>query len=680
MKLDGLIKAARGAEKAGRFAEAQQAYLAVLTAFPGNARARAALAKLDRRLAPHYAAASPPGPELARLVALIEAGEHAAALARIEGLLPAFPGAFFLHNLAGAALEALGEAARAADAYAAALALKPDYADAHYNLGNALAALGQPGEAELAYERAIALQPAQDRALRNLGKLLADWQRHERAAEVFARAAGVAPGEVDAWIGLGNARLALRQHPDAAAAFRRALDLEPDNDWIRSLMLYQEAMGCDWRALPDAAMLERIGLGAQPVAPFGLLGFDDDPVRQRARAERYAAQTFPEVPEPLPAQPGAAEGRIRIGYVGADFHDHPVMRLLAGLLRAHDRARFEVIAYSYGPDKDDDLRRLAQGSVDRFVDLNGMDDAAAVSRVREDAIDVAIHLNGYTGAGRTPLFARRLAPVQVNFLGYPGTLGAPFMDYIVADRVVIPPEEARAAASEAVIWLPHCFQPNDDRRAIADRPMTRAEFGLPDGAFVFASFNNAYKIKPAEWDVWMRLLLAVPGSVLWMPQSNPDARANLAREAAARGVEPARLIFAARTSYAEHLARQRLADLFLDTFAYNAHTTASDALWAGLPIVTKIGRSYPARVAASLLMTMGLGELVTTSVAEYEALALALAQDPERLQALRTRLAQRRTTSPLFDTAGYTRAFEAGLTEAVRRYRAGLPPSDIALG
>jgi len=679
MKVDGLIKAARAAEKGGRFAEAQQAYLAVLTAFPGNARARSALAELDRRLAPQYAAASPPGPELAQLVGMIEAGEHAAALARIEALLPHFPGAFFLHTLAGAALEALGNAARAAEAYGAALALKPDYADAHYNLGNALAALSRPEEAEVAYGRAIALQPGHGPAYRNLGQLLADWQRHDRAAEAFARAAEIAPLDFEAWKGLGNALMALRRFPDAAAAFRRALELEPEDDWVRGLMLYQEAMACDWRQMPDVDLLGRIGLGKRAVAPFGLLSFDDDPARQRGRAELYAAQNFPEVPEPLPARPKAADARIRIGYLSADFHDHPVMRLLAGLLREHDRSRFEVIAYSYGPDKDDALRRLARESVDRFVDLNGMDDGETTARVRADAIDVAVHLTGYTGAGRTPLFARRLAPVQVNYLGYPGTLGAPFMDYIVADRVVIPPESAREAASEAVIWLPHCFQPNDDRRAIAERAMTRAECGLPDHGFVFASFNNCYKIKPEEWGIWMRLLRAVEGSVLWMPQTNPAARANLAREAAARGVDPARLCYASRVDYAEHLARQRLADLFVDTFAYNAHTTASDALWAGLPIVTRIGKSYPARVAASLLLTMGLDELVTTTAQDYEALALDLARDPERLAAVRGKLAARRLEGPLFDTAGYARALEAGFAEAVRRYRAGLPPADIAL-
>lgn len=679
IKVESLMKAARSAEKAGQYPAAQHAYLSVLAAYPGNPRARASLADLERRLGPVYAALSPPPTELARLVALLEANQPGTALTAITELLPSFPTAYFLHNLAGAAHEALGDPARAAQSYQAALALKPDYADGHYNLGNAQAALGDPAAAEAAYGLALVLRPDHVASHRNLGALFESWGRHDRAADAYRRAAEIDPGDTEAWLGLGHALLALRQYPDAAAAFARVLAAQPHDDWVRSLMLHQQAMACDWSDFPETALLERLGTGDRFVAPFALLGYDDDPARQRLRAEIYAAANFAPVPDLDMAENGEPAARIRIGYVSTDFYDHPVMRLLAGVLREHDRDRFEVIAYSCGPPRNDCLRELAIRSVDRFVDLGALDDAAAIAAVRADKLDIAVHLNGYTGTGRTPLFARKLAPVQINYLGYPGTLGAPFMDYIVADRTVVPPGQ-RDAISESVIWLPHCFQPNDDAREIAEGPMNRTEFGLPDSGFVFCTFNAAHKIKPAEWDVWMRLLQTVEGSVLWMAHTNSWARANLAREAAARGVDPARLIYATKVDYAEHLARHRLADLFLDTFAYNAHTTASDALWAGLPLLTRIGASYPARVAASLLRAMDLGELVTESVQDYEALALSLARDPARLSALKDRLAAARASTPLFDTRTYTRALEAGFAAAFTRYREGLPPADIALG
>ncbi|KAK0360716.1 hypothetical protein LTR94_026222, partial [Friedmanniomyces endolithicus] len=342
-------------------------------------------------------------------------------------------------------------------------------------------------------------------------------------------------------------------------------------------------------------------------------------------------------PPLVPAAP-RADARIRIGYVSADFYDHATLYLMAGLLREHDRSRFEVRAYNYGPGEGSAARAAILPHLDAFVDVRALDDAAAVARIRDDALDIAIDLKGYTKGARAPLFVDRIAPVQIGWLGYPGSLGSDALDYIIGDAVVIPPGAERDY-SEQVIRLPGSYQANDDRRAIADAAHTsRATFGLPDEALVLCCFNHPYKIGPREFDLWTRLLHAVPDAVLWLLRPNRWAEANLRREAAARRVDPARLVFADMVPHAEHLARHVHADLFLDTFAVNAHTTASDALWGGVPVLTLAGRQFAARVGASLVTAIGLPELVAQSEAEYEAIALALANDRAALAALRARL------------------------------------------
>ncbi len=415
------------------------------------------------------------------------------------------------------------------------------------------------------------------------------------------------------------------------------------------------------------------------------------PARHRIRSERWAAERFRHIaPQPLPrptaadaaadaAHRDAAPRRLRIGYFSADFFSHATMFLMAGLFRAHDRGRFAIHAYSYGPPRDDAVRRDLAGRVDSFTDIGAMGDSDVHALARRHGLDIAVDLKGFTQHNRSGLFAARLAPVQISYLGYPGTMGADCFDYILADSVVIPPEQ-RAHYSESVIRLPHSYQANDDRREIAANCPSRAELGLPEGAFVFCCFNNTYKIAPDAFAIWMRLLRQVDGSVLWLFRANRWAEANLRREAAAHGVDPARLVFAERLPQSEHLARHARADLFLDTFNYNAHTTASDALWAGLPLVTRAGRGFAARVGASLLHAVGLPELVTADDAGYEALALALARDPARLAAIRARLAENRRSAPLFDTAGFTRAIEAAYETACARYLDGHAPADFTIG
>jgi protein O-GlcNAc transferase len=407
-----------------------------------------------------------------------------------------------------------------------------------------------------------------------------------------------------------------------------------------------------------------------------MLSTEDNAERQLIRSRIWASEKYKQAPLPLPVKPKVRPKRLKIGFFSADFHDHPVQYLIAGLLRDYDRAQFEIFAFSYGHNKSGELRKRLKRNVDQYCDVSDLSDDLVVDLARSHGLDIAIDLTGYTGRTRSYLFQYRLAPVQINYLGYPGSMGADFMDYIVADPTVIPALQSQHY-SENVIYL-HSFLPNDDQRQIAQTNTTRADFGLPDDAFVFCCFNNNYKISPREFDIWMRILSQTDGSVLWLSRSNKWAEGNLRKEAQARGIDPSRLIFADKLPHIEeHLARHKHADLFIDTFNYNAHTTASEALWAGLPVVTKQGEQFAARVAASLLNAIGLPELVTTTEADYEALILELASNPEKLTAIKDKLAANRLTEPLFDTKRYTRNFERGLQKVYDLYFNGKTPQDV---
>jgi predicted O-linked N-acetylglucosamine transferase (SPINDLY family) len=397
---------------------------------------------------------------------------------------------------------------------------------------------------------------------------------------------------------------------------------------------------------------------------------------QLANARRWAASHFPEVAQRFAHSRPASERPIRIGYLSADFREHAVAHLTAELFERHDRQRFEIFGYSMGPDDANAMRRRIEGGVDHFVDVKDLSNAEAAARIHHDGIDILVDLMGHTGRARTMIAAQRPAPIAVNWLGFPGTMGAAFIDYILVDAVVVPPEHQPFFA-EKLVHLPHCYQANDTQRPIGATP-TRAECGLPDQAFVFCCFNNEYKLTPRFFAIWMRLLAAVPGSILWLLGTDAMKR-NLAREAAARGIDPARLIFAGRQPLEDHLARHRLADLFLDTLPYNAHTTASDALWTGLPVLTLLGEGFPGRVAASLLGAIGLPELVTRSEEDYENMAVKLATEPLMLRGMRERLAANRLTAPLFDSAGFARRIERAYAEMWRRWRAGEAPAAFAV-
>jgi predicted O-linked N-acetylglucosamine transferase (SPINDLY family) len=648
-----------------------------------------------------------------QLVALYRTGRHGEVAAQAEKLIVRHPRSAMLHKILGVAcigLEAferaeaalargasldpddaetesnLGTTLSAQDkldeavaAFRRALAIRPDYAEAHYNLGNALRKQQAVAPAIAAYRHAIALRPDYVDAYNNLGLALHEQGAPDEAVAAYGQALAIRPSAVDVLHNLGNLLMELKNFDGAIKAYRLVLGMQPDNLHARAQLLHAQTHVCDfmvfdeYRALADAGALT-----PGEVPPFTMLVFEDDPEVQLRYSRAWPSLASRHPPLAVPARAGAEGERIRIGYFSADFHDHATLCLMSGLFREHDRQRFEISAYSYGPDRDDGMRAQLVAHVDSFVDVREMPDAEVVELARGHGLDIAVDLKGYTQHSRSRLFVHRMAPVQINYLGFPGSMGAGFIDYLLADRVVVP-EAERRFYDESLIYLPDSYQPNDDRRPIIESDATRAELGLPEDGFVFCCFNQNYKISPREFAIWMGLLAEVEGSVLWLLRSNEWAEANLRREAAARGVDPARLVFAPTLPHAEHLGRLKHADLFLDTFNVNAHTTASDALWAGLPVLTRAGRQFAARVCASLVNAVGLPELVTDSDGSYAARALDLARDPSRLAALRARLAENRLTHPLFATAAYARRLEAAYEAVHRRRVEGLAPADMSI-
>jgi predicted O-linked N-acetylglucosamine transferase (SPINDLY family) len=472
----------------------------------------------------------------------------------------------------------------------------------------------------------------------------------------------------------------LHRHEEATASYDKALEIDPDCSYAFGEAAGSRAQVCDWRGrdLQEQQLMKNVRSRKPTCVPFLFLAASHSPADQLICATTFVRDRCPASRHSLWKGERYKHDRIRVAYVSADFHEHATAHLMAGLLERHDRTRFETVSVSFGPDDVSEMRRRLKNAFARFIDVRNKSDGDIASLLRELEIDIAVDLKGFTTDCRTGIFAWRPAPMQVNYLGYPGTMGAEYIDYLIADEIVVP-RDHQIHYSEKVVYLPDCYQVNDSGRRMAEHAPARAEAGLPERGFVFCSFNNSYKITPAFFDVWMRLLREVEGSVLWLLEANAAATRNLRREAADRGIAPERLIFAPRIKVADHLARHRLADLFLDTLPINAHTTASDALWVGVPLVTCLGTTFAGRVAASVLNAIGLNELITHSLEEYEALALELARNRERLAEIKSKLAQNRGTYPLFDTDRFRRHIEAAYTTMWERYQRGEPPQSFAV-
>jgi predicted O-linked N-acetylglucosamine transferase (SPINDLY family) len=528
------------------------------------------------------------------------------------------------------------------------------------------------------YDKALALNPNLAEAHNNRGGALHSLLDFHAALASYDRAIELKPDYVDAHSNRANALLALKDFFAALESFDRVLALDPGFEYLRGMRLYLKRLLCDWSdSEAEAAQLEAAILAGEHAAlPFATLALIDSPAVQRHAAEIYTREKYPQRTDIAitPAHP--AHERIRIGYFSADFYNHATGYLMAELFEQHDRSRFEILGFSFGPPATDEMGRRVSAAMDRFLDVRAMSDTEIAQLSRSLEVDIAIDLKGYTRDHRDGIFAERAAPIQASYVAYPGTMGAPYIDYLIADRTIIP-DDLRQHYSEKIVTLPNSYQPNDSRRRISGDPTTRAAEQLPDAAFVFCCFNNAYKITPAVFDSWMRILTRVDGSVLWLLEENATTAANLRAEALHRGVSPDRILFAQPVALPEHLARLSLADLFLDTLPYNAHTTASDALWVGLPVLTRIGETFAGRVAASLLRAVGLPELITNTAQEFEQLAIDLAHNPARLRTLRDCLKANRISAPLFDTPAYTRHLEAAYIAMYWRHTADLAPDHL---
>lgn len=611
--------------------------------------------------------------------ALLELGQLPEAVASYDRAIAITPTLAEAHVGRGHVLHELKRFDAAIADFDQAIALNGALADAHHNRARALEELKRPGQALASYDTAIALAPDVAEVHCNRGNALQQLKRWADAASSYQRAIELKPDYPEAYVNRGIVLQECQKIAAAAADFGKAIELKRDYEFLLGSYLHANMCIANWAHFDrDVEELSvRIARLEKASPSFPVLSLIDSAALQKTAAQVWARTWHPpnDALGPIPMR--TRKRKIRVGYFAGDFHNHPVAHLTANLFESHDKSRFELFAFSYGPDQRDEMRKRVAAAFDRFVDVRALSDLEVAGLSRELEIDIAVDLKGFTQGARCDIFALRSAPIQVNYLGYPGTMGADFFDYVIADETVIP-EENRQHHTEKVAWLPNTFLVNDGKRELAAPRFARKDLGLPPAGFVFCSFNNIFKILPTTFDCWMRLLTAIEGSVLWLMEGNPTAVANLQREAQQRGVDPARLIFASRLpSLDDHLARYSLADLFLDTLPYNAHTTASDALWAGLPVLTCMGQSFVSRVAASLLKAVHLPEMITHSLAEYESLALELATDPRKLAAIRGKLQRERLTAPLFDTPLFTRHLEAAYVAMWERYEAGLAPDHL---
>jgi predicted O-linked N-acetylglucosamine transferase (SPINDLY family) len=612
--------------------------------------------------------------------ALRELGRFDEALLSCEQAIALEPGHFGAWINRGNALSALKEFDEALASYDRAMALDPHDARAFYNRANARKELRQLGAALTDYDQAISLKGDHADAFANRGSALAELGRYNEALADFDKAIALKGDDADALDNRGAALAELGRTDEALASYHRAIALAADHKFAFGHAADCMLKACDWSRWDElsAELRRHVTARKSRISPFLLLGTSDDPALQLACAQHYVRDRFGTGQKRVASGAIWRNDRIRVAYLSSDFRRHATAFLAAELFERHDRSRFEVIGVSFGVDDGSDMRARLTSAFDRFIDVRTQGDKEVARLIDDLRIDIAVDLNGHTLDGRPQIMSFRPAPIQASYLGFPGTMGADFIDYIIADAIVLPFDQ-QPHFSERIVHLPDCYQVNDRKRGAVPNAPTRKELALPAEDVVFCCFNGAWKITPPVFDVWMRLLRAVDGSVLWLFRSNLHAEANLRDAASARGIDPRRLVFADLLPYADHLARHRLADLFLDTLPCNAHTTASDALWSGLPLLTCRGQTFAGRVASSLLNAVGLPELVTDSLHDYEALALRLATDRSLLSGFRERLEKNRLEFPLFNTERFCRHIEAAYATMWELWQRGERPQSFAV-
>src|SRR5579862_9006961 len=617
---------------------------------------------------------------LTRAFALHQAGDLVQAEQIYRQIIDATPDHFDALHLLGVLRYQRGHHDEADRLIDRAIALNPADAAAYTNRGNVFKDLRRFDEALACYDKAIALKPAYAGAHYNRGNALHSLKRPDDAVASYDSAIAQRPDYAAAHYNRGNALQDLKRPDEALASYDKAFTLQPDCEFLLGTLIQTKLGICDWSGLGTkiAQLVAKVERGEKAATPFSTILISSSPELQRRAAKIWIQAKAPSSHALSNIAKHERRDKIRIGYFAADFHNRPASWLIAALFERHQRARFEVTAFSFGAIANDAMHHRLTEASDAFLDVRNQSDQEVAILARKLGIDIAVDLMGFTAGARPGIFASRAAPIQVNYLGFPGTMGADYIDYLIADPTLIP-NSHQLYYSEKIAYLPDTYQVNDAKRRIAGKAFTRAELGLPQNGFVFCSFNRNNKLTPEVFDSWMRIIKQVEGSVLWLLEDNKTGAINLRNEAVRRGVDADRLVFAPRMPLSEHLARHSLADLFLDTLLYNAHTTASDALWAGLPVLTRIGDAFAGRVAASLLNAIGLPELITSTPQAYESLAIELAVNADRLAHIRRKLADRRLAAPLFDIQRFTGNIESAYAAMYERYQLGLAPDHIQI-
>ena len=612
---------------------------------------------------------------------LLNKGQFVQAKNIFSEILKHDPNNFSAHNNIGNISFILGNLADALQNYENAIKLKPDFAEAHNNKGNVLRKLNQKEDAIESYLKATKFNQNHMQAYYNLGGVLRELKQYSSAIENFEKAIKIKPDYLEAYLGLGNLHLQLKKNDLAIDCYEKALKIKPDYNFLLGSIVHTKLKLCLWDNLDkNLKDIENEVLNLKKISlPFPLLTFNNSLKLQKISSEIWVNhQKLNDTNILKPTFKKQINKKIKIGYYSADFHDHATSNLMANLLELHDRSKFEVIGFYFGPESKHEMHIRVSNAFDQFIKVKFKTDMEIAQLSRELNIDIAVDLMGFVKNNRFKIFSYRCAPIQVNYLGYPGTLGANCIDYIIADKTLIP-LESQEYYSEKIVYLPNSYQPNDAKKKISKKIFEREKVGLPKNNFVFCSFNQSSKILPNTFDIWMNILKKVDNSIIWLLESNLTTRENLKNQADKRGVDSKRIIFAERLPIEEHLARHKIADLFIDTFPYNGHTTTSDALWAGLPVLTLQGETFASRVSSSLLNALGLPELVTKNSIEYEKKAIELGNNLTKIISLKKKIETNKLNKPLFNTKLFTNHIEQAYIEMQKKYLEKRLPENIEI-
>ena len=658
------------------FKKAEALYIKILSKFPKNLKALTAIRILNLENKDNLLEVTK-NEHLKKLIQYYNMKQFSKVFIKTKDLIKIYPNEINFYNILGASNAAIFDYDNAIKNYEKITKINPKFANAYFNLGVMFQAKNYFQKSIANYEKAIFLNPNYADAYNNMGNSLKELGKLDEALKAYEKTLSLVPNHAFAYNNIGNILAELGNRKESINAFEKALSINPNYPSALAAKLHQLSHVCAWKEIEKYnSKISDIGIDNDIVTPHFMLSLEDSPERHRLRSENFIKDKYNQNYLPKRNIPQKKPKRIRIGYVSSDFKEHPVSYLIAKVLESHNKNEFEVYGYSISQIQNDNIHKRLVKSFEVFKVLNKKNDEDAALTIQKDKIDILIDLNGYTENSRPGIFAYRPSNIQINYLGYPGTMGSNFIDYIIADPVLIP-NDFNHFYTESIIRMPNSYMPTDNTRIISNENLSRSEFGLPENGIVFCCFNNNYKITADEFNIWMRILIKNKKSVLWLKKSNKWSKENIQLAAKERGVNPKRIIFAEKLPIEKHLASYKLADIFIDTFSYNAHTTATEALWAGLPVITKIGKGFAARVAGSLLSALDLKELITASEIEYENLIKKLASDPIELNKIKQKLDRNKLSSPLFNSTEYTLHLENAFVKIYKNYFKGENPKNI---